>query len=285
MAIPSDRILRAAVRWLEQLPQSDPARCRVLFSTHSGYSDITPTQYDLALAWLHETGLLADPHSSRPVELRVFSAAVASSSAVWFANADILVREPSELPADALRAAELLGLSPIEAHGEITVLWGKVDLEQRQRVGNAGELALVELLSKGIPARVEHVAVVSDGYGFDIAVHADPRPVHLEVKSTTRRGRLTIHLSRHEFETMRRDTEWHLVAVRLTDELRPAAIATVPNEWISAQAPADRASAGRWESCRLEVPPEVLKPGIPAFSGTRYDDCPVLLTGTVSWPG
>jgi hypothetical protein len=285
VAVPSDRILRAAVRWLELIPQSDPARCRALFATHSGYSDITPTQYELALAWLQETGLLTNPNSSRPAELRVFSAAVTSSSAMWFADADILVREPSELPADALRAAELLGLSAVEAHGEITVLWGKVDLEHRQRIGNAGELVLVELLTKGIPARVEHVAAISDGYGYDIAVHTDPRAVHLEVKSTLRRGRLTIHLSRHEFDTMRRDVQWHLIAVRLTDDLRPAAIATVPNEWISAQTPADRTSAGRWESCRLDVPPEVLRPGVPAFTDTRYDDCPGLLTGAVRWPG
>lgn len=285
MAIPADRILRAAVRWLELLPQADAARCRALFITHSGYSDITPTQYELAYAWLRETGLLTDLQCARPAELRVFSAAITSSSAVWFANADLLVREPSELPADALRAAELLGLSAVEAHGEIAVLWGKVDLEHRQRIGAAGEIALVELLAKSIPASVEHVAAVSDGYGYDIAVHTDPTAVHLEVKSTLRRGRLTVHLSRHEFDTMRRDAQWHLVAVRLTDELRPAAIATVPNEWISAQAPADRTSAGRWASCQLEVPIEVLKPGIPAFAAVRYDDCPAILTGAVGWPG
>ncbi|SFR24275.1 protein of unknown function [Lentzea waywayandensis] len=285
MAIPSDRILRAAVRWLELLPHSSPARCRALFTTHTDYSDITPTQYELAYVWLREAGLLRDPERSRSVELRVFSAAMSSSPAAWFADADILVREPSELPADALRVADLLGFSAEEAHGEIVAMWGKVDLERRQQVGAAGELALVKLLAKYVPARVDHVAAVSDGHGYDIAVHTAPLATHLEVKSTLRRGRLTIHLSRHEFETMRRDAQWLLVAVRLTSELVPAAIATVPSDWISANVPVDHTISGRWEACRLEAPPEVLQPGIPALAGIPADNCSALLTGEIRWPG
>ncbi|MEV6718747.1 DUF3883 domain-containing protein [Lentzea sp. NPDC051208] len=285
MAIPSDRILRAAVRWLELLPHSAPARCRALFATHTGYSDITPAQYELAYVWLRESGLLRPSESSRPAALRVFSAAISRSAAAWFADADILIREPSEVPEDALRAADLLGFSAAEAHGEIIALWGKVDLERRQQVGAAGELALVELLNGCVPDRVDHVAAASDGYGYDIAVRTNPLALHLEVKSTLRRGRLTLHLSRHEFETMRRDSQWSLVAVRLTPELIPASIATVPRNWISANAPMDRTSSGLWESCRLEVPPEVLKPGIPALAGALADDCPSLLTGAIRWPG
>lgn len=273
------------MRWLQRLPNSSPARCRALFATHTGYSDITPTQYELAFVWLRETGLLADLHHPVPPERRIFSAAVARSSATWFADADILIREPEELPEDALRAAEELGLSPVEAHGEITIAWGKVDQEQRQRVGSAGELALLNLLTKSISARVDHVAAVSDGYGYDLAVHTHPSPVHLEVKSTVRRGRLTIHLSRHEYNTMLRDAGWHLVAVRLTPELNPASIATVPNDWIAAHAPADRSPSGRWESCQLEVPPNVLRPGISPLSDELPHNCPVSLIGAIRWPG
>ncbi|WP_167975732.1 protein NO VEIN domain-containing protein [Lentzea indica] len=273
------------MRWLELLPHSSAARCRALFATHAGYSDITPTQYELAYTWLRETGLLTDQERSRPAELRVFSAAINSGSAGWFANADFLIRDPSELPADALRAADLLGLSEVEAYGEITAVWGKVDLEHRQRVGSAGELALVKLLAENVQAEIDHVAAVSDGYGYDIAVRRELLALHLEVKSTLRRGRLSVHLSRHEFNTMRKDVGWHLVAVRLTGELAPAAIATVPSNWISAHAPVDRTSSGRWESCRLEVPPEVLEPGIPALADARSADCHALLTGAVRWPG
>jgi hypothetical protein len=285
VAIPPDLTLRAAVRWLELLPDSAPARCRALFATHAGYSDITPNQYELAFAWLRETGLLADAGASQSAERRVFSAAVTSSSVAWFADADILIRDPSELPADALRAADLLGLSEVEAHSEITALWGKVDLEHRQRVGNAGELALIELLAKNVQAQIDHVAAASDGYCYDIAVRTKPCALHLEVKSTLRRRRLTVHLSRHEFATMRSDPEWHLVAVRLTSELTPAAIATVPNEWISTHAPTDRTTSGRWDSCRLEVPREALMPGIPALADASYRSCSPLLNGAVCWPG
>lgn len=284
MAIPSDRILRAAVRWLELLPHSVPARCRALFATHTGYSDITPTQYEVAYVWLREAGLLATVDSTRPAEMRVFSAAMSKSSAAWFADADVLVRDPSELPSDALRAAEALGFSAEEARGEIIALRGKIDLEQRQRVGAAGELALVELLAEHLPDRVDHVAAVSDGYGYDIAVGTAPSALHLEVKSTLRRGRLTVHLSRHEYETMRRDEHWTLVAVRLTPDLTLAAVATIPGDWISSNSPMDRTASGRWESCGLEVPREVLKPGIPALSGA-LDNGPALLTGAVQWPG
>jgi hypothetical protein len=285
MPVPPDPVLRAAVRWLERLPLSSPARCRALFTAHSEFSDITPTQYEAAVNWLHTTGLLDDLHSSVPAQRRVFTVAVADSGTVWFPDADILIRGPGELPEDALRAAEVLGLDDSEAYAQIAAAWGKVDVAERERIGAAGELALIELLTTAVDARVEHVAAVSDGYGYDIAVHNGQNSIHIEAKTTLRRGRLAVYLSRNEYETMRRDPAWQLVTIRLTSGLEPAAIATVPRAWIAAEVPEDHGSYGRWESCRLDVPTHVPHFGIPALGPVLMADAPTLLTRTGAWPG
>ncbi|MFE0252436.1 protein NO VEIN domain-containing protein [Streptomyces sp. NPDC059010] len=197
----------------------------------------------------------------------------------WFQDADLLVRRPDELPEDALRAAETLGLTQEEAYAQITAVWGKVDTEKRSQIGSAGELALVELLSESAEGRVEHVAAWSDGYGYDIFIDAYRHSAHLEVKTTVRVGRLTVYISRNEYETMLRDPAWELVTVRLTPEMKLAAVAALPKEWIADHVPSDRTARGRWESCRLDVPPEVPVPGIPSIAPILVATAPALLRG------
>lgn len=284
MPIPPEPVLRAALRWLEHLPASGAARTRALFTAHGEFSDITPTQYDTAYAWLRDSKLLDGTHRAIPVQWRIFDAAVAGG-ATWFPDADLLLRSADELPEDALRAAEALGLSEGQAFTRIGAVWGKVDTAERARIGAAGERAIVDLLARATDAEVEHVAAWSDGYGFDVAVRRQGFAVHLEVKSTVRRGRLTVYLSRHEYETMLSDPLWQMIAVRLTADLRLVALATVPRQWIAGQVPADRAASGRWESCRLEVPPDVPEPGIPALSPVLSGREPAVLRGFPAWPG
>ncbi|MFF4052130.1 protein NO VEIN domain-containing protein [Streptomyces chartreusis] len=279
MPVPPDPVLRAAVRWLERLPASGVTRVRSLFTTHSEFSDITPTQYDAAYTWIREMGLLDEPHRGAPVHCRVFGVAMAHSGVPWFQDADLLIRRPDELPEDALRAAEALGLVQEEAYAQISAMWGKVDTEKRSQIGSAGELALVELLSETAEGRVEHVAAWSDGYGYDIYVDAYQHSAHLEVKATVRVERLTVYISRNEYETMLRDPAWELVAVRLTPDLQLAAVAVVPKEWIARHVSSDRTSRGRWESCRLDVPPEVPVPGIPSIAPILGQSAPDLLRG------
>ncbi|WP_330295480.1 protein NO VEIN domain-containing protein [Streptomyces sp. NBC_00503] len=254
------------MRWLERLPSSSTARCRALFTNHADFSDLTPTQYEAAYSWLGENGLLKDLVSSAAVGERVFRAALASSGAPWLPDADLLVRGPEELPEDALRAAEALGIPENEAYEQVSAVWGKVDTEARALIGSAGELALVNLIAEATDVRVEHVAAYSDGFGYDIAVHARRQPLHIEAKSTVRRGRVTFYLSRHEYETMRRDPAWQLVVVHLTRDLDIAAVASVAAEWITAQVPQDTGPFGRWEACRLDVPPDAVVPGIPRLA-------------------
>ncbi|MEV2202934.1 DUF3883 domain-containing protein [Streptomyces fradiae] len=254
------------MRWLELLPDSSAARCRAFFTHHADFSDLTPTQYEAAYSWLGENGLLLDLHDRTAVSERVFRAALASSGTAWLPDADVLVRGPEELPDDALRAAEALGIPERDAYEQVSAVWGKVDTEARALIGSAGESALVRLIAEATDARAEHVAAHSDGFGYDIAVHSRQHPLHIEAKSTVRRGRTTFYLSRHEYGTMRRDPAWQLVFVQLTRDLDVTAIASVSAEWISPQVPQDKGPYGRWEECRLDVPPTALVSGIPRLA-------------------
>jgi hypothetical protein len=285
VAVPPEPVLRAAVRWLDRLPASGAARIRALFATHSDFSDITPTQYEAAFAWLQTTGLLDDLHTGISGPRRIFDAVVTYSGAAWLPDADLLVRNTDELPDDIVDAALALGLSKHDAFRQLGAVWGKINTRERERVGAAGELAVVRILSVSTTARVEHVAAWSDGFGYDVAVYSTRYPTHLEIKSTTRRGRLTIFLSRNEYETLRHDPYWELIVIRLSADLQPEAIATVPKRWIAEQAPADRGTRGRWESFRLDVPAEVPVPGIPRLAHAFVTGCSELLDGTAGWPG
>ncbi|MET9368079.1 DUF3883 domain-containing protein [Streptomyces griseoflavus] len=208
---------------------------------------------------------------------KVFDAVVAHSGAPWFRDADLLVRSPDDLPEDALRAAETLSLTSEEAYAQVAARWGKVDSEERSRIGSAGELALLKLLTESTEGRVEHVAAWSDGYGYDIFVRAPRCSAHLEVKSTVRVGRLTVYISRNEYETMLRDPAWELVVVRLSPGLALAGVAAVPKDWIERHVPSDRTTRGRWQTCRLDIPPEVPVPGIPSVSSILTANAPALL--------
>ena len=263
------------------LPASGYKRCRALFSTHPDFSDATPTQYDVAYSWLSEMGLISDGHGRALIPQRIFEAVLPDLP--WFRDADVLVQSLDELPDDALRAAEALGLDSMQAFQCVHSLWRKVDVEQRTRIGAMGEAALIELLENSVSARVDHVSQHSDGYGYDIAVESGACKLHAEVKTTLRRRHLTIFLSRHEYETMLHDPAWQLVAVRLSDDLKAEAVCSVRGEWIRQHVPHDRGASGRWESCRLSVPPNEMVSGIarlaPLFTLGRSP----IIEGTAEW--
>ena len=286
MSVPPSPILRAALRWMDHLRHSDVRKARALFISHSAFSDLTPSQYAAGLSWLEMVGLVRDSRAmplDRPLEISLFSAAIAD--AFWLEDAALLVSNASELPNDAERAADALGLSADDAFVVLHEVSGKIDLAERNRIGLGGELALMGLLRRETNAEVRHVAVVSDGYGFDISVGAGSFTGHLEVKSTLRRGRLRIYLSRHEFETMKIDADWHLVAVRLDDDLQLRSIATVSREWIVGAVPLDRRAHGRWESTRLDVPSESLVSGLPMIPALARTSQAGAFGGLLGWPG
>ena len=234
-------------------------RAQALLTTHRKYSDLSPTQYSTALAWIRDMGLLDLPGSGAPPASRILGAIFENSAPPWFQDADELVRSPDDLPSDIVSAGEALGVGAGDVYEQLVSSWGKVDTAVREQIGAAGEAALVQMLRDRTDGRVDHVSTWSDGFGYDIAFSQDPVAAHLEVKSTTRAGRFTAYLSRHECEVMLRDDHWVLVAVRLNSSLEVVGVGSVRKDWIAANLPRDSTARVSWASCKVEVPPAVIE--------------------------
>lgn len=264
MRLPPEPVLVAARRWLELLPVSGGVpRAQALLTTHTHYNDLTPTQYATALSWLRDLDLLGSIGSGVPAANVVLGAIFEKAAPPWVQDADDLVRSPDELPMDIVTAGEALGLAPSAVYEQLISSWGKVDTAARERVGAAGEAALVDLLRERSDAVVEHVSTWSDGFGYDVACSTGAVSGHLEVKSTTRVGKFTAYLSRHEYDVMRRDPDWVLVTVRLTAELALAGVGSVSSDWVAANVPQDVGMLGTWATVKLNIPAEVISSGIP----------------------
>lgn len=262
MAIPHSSVLRAAIRWMELLPESPPDRCFALFTNAPAYTDLTPSQYLDARAWLRRRGLWDQARQQRrhAPELTVFEAAV--GEAIWLPDADQIAVDPYSLPLDAIDAAGACGLTDDAAFAAVRQVHMAEDLAYRKEVGDAGEQAFVSLIRRTTRCRVEHLALTSDGYGFDVATYGTYQ-AHFEVKSTVRQNRTTIYLSRHEADTMLRDPLWKLIFLRLNSKFQITDIATVKRSWLNLAAPRDVTSGSEWQSARIELPQEALCPGLP----------------------
>ncbi|MFI6796076.1 protein NO VEIN domain-containing protein [Streptosporangium canum] len=224
------------------------------------------TQYGAALDWLRRTELVTGEGRlaavSSKMELALLKAAIVRADPLWLRDADQLIITPDDLPEDAAAAGDALGLNPRETLAAVRAAWGKVDTTTRHELGLAGEQALVRLLQDLNCLTVTYVAEYADGLGYDVAVAGDGFHLNFEVKSTTRRGRLTVYLSRNEYEVMLTDPRWRLVVVLVGQDTRADAVGTIDAEWITHHAPIDVSSLGRWESVRFDIPHEVARNGI-----------------------
>jgi hypothetical protein len=206
----------------------------------------------------------------------LLAATLEAAEPAWLPDADLLVQQPADLPQDVMTMARALGISDDAALLSIGMAHGKVELENRQRVGSAGELELIALLEAEWPGSTSHIAAEHDGFGYDVAFRNAGETWHLEVKSTTRRGRLVLHLSRHEHEVAIRDAAWRLVAVGLEEGDQLACVATIKYKELAARAPEDRHAGARWETVRYGVAPELLAGGLsfivdpPGPAGARF---------------
>lgn len=264
MRLPPEPVLVAAARWLELLPSSGGIpRAQALLTTHARYSDLTPTQYATGLSWLKEVRLLEPLESPALPSVQILSAVFERAAPPWVQDADRLIGSPDELPSDILSLGAALGLDADAVFEQLAASWSKVDTAQRARVGAAGEEALLALLREVRGAVVDHVAVQSDGYGYDIAYADGTVSAHLEVKSSTRVNRFTAFLSRHEYDVMLRDDHWALVTLRLSGDFKVVGVGSLPRAWIAANVPRDAGSLGRWASVKLEIPADVVSSGIP----------------------
>ena len=121
---------------------------------------------------------------------------------------------PEYVPDADLRRLDWLGpdLEPIvlSVHHAIT---SAADDQLRKQIGDAGELAVVSALQR-IGVEPNHVALLSDAYGYDIEYRADRNLHRLEVKACVERTADRVIVTRNEFETAAAFTSsWRLVQV------------------------------------------------------------------------
>ena len=135
--------------------------------------------------------------------------------------------------------AATLNLSDRMALSAIRHVHGRVDVSRRAELGSDGERGLIELLEQHWPGTTVHVSATDDGFGYDVLFRHSGVEWHLEVKTTLRRGRLVVYLSRHEYEVSVRDPHWRLIVVGLNEEKHACAIATVQHEAVFGRTPQD----------------------------------------------
>jgi hypothetical protein len=289
--LPAKGVLEAANRWLSVLERSELPQAAAVIRTDPRFADLTQTQYAAALDWLVGTGLLEDGPtgfvltaiarglSGQELAALFFGRSLETAKPPWLEDADLLASDPAFLPSDALTLAESLGLDENRAALVIRQVHGRIDLARRAEVGLAGEHALVELLEHEWPGCTDHVSLKDDGLGYDIVLSIQGVTWHIEVKSTTRRGRLVLHISRQEFEVGHIDPDWRLVVLGLDSEYRLACIATVETIKLRERAPRDSPGGARWQSARYDFGPSSLQPGLrflAAPSAPRETVAPVL---------
>jgi hypothetical protein len=290
--LPAEAVIVAAGRWLDLLGRSPFVQAQAVLRNDSAFTDLSVTQYAAALEWLQALTLviggqegwpnLASDISCLPSGTRVKIAlqrGLEMDDPAWLRDGDLLISEAAELPTDIARASELLGLSDAEALGVVRAAFGKVDTEERARVGALGEQLFVETLERTWPGSTHQVSLSSDGFGYDIAFRPAETEWHLEVKSTTRRGRLAIHVSRNEYEVSTRDRNWKLVVVALGGTEGIAAFGTVVEGVLQTRVPRDLTVRGRWEAARLDLALSDVKGGLP-FIETLASESPAA-TGVV----
>ncbi len=268
--LPPEPTLRAARRWCDLLRVADFAAARALILADASYTDLTLTQYGLgfdllvAVGFVTKDGVLdrrAVSVGEHEAVLELAREVVLADGPAWLGAVEDLVDAAGDLPADALALGTGLGLTDDEVWAAVRATSAKFDAGRRARVGLAGELALRDVLS-GVGIAVDHVSLLSDALGYDLVASCDESVWHIEVKTTTSRAELTLHLSRNEYETSIRDPRWVLVAVALDETDALLGAGCVDASVLQELAPADRASGGRWESARMRIPGAAIQEGL-----------------------
>lgn len=272
--IPAEGVIIAAARWLDLLGRSTEFQASILIRSNSKYADLTPTQYSTALEWLHSLawtylpeGSLGRSQALEKTTLQgrreyLLASLLEAADPPWLENADMLVHSSDDLPQDVDRWSDLLELPASSGLRVVRRISGKIDLARRAQIGSAGEIALCMLLESKWPGVINHVAETDDGFGYDVSASIQDIDWHLEVKSTTRRGRLSFFLSRHEFETGLADKHWKLLVIGLDDELRASCVAEVDKSALKKFAPADRTTSASWENAKYDMGGGHLSPGL-----------------------
>jgi hypothetical protein len=289
--LPPETVVRAAARWLRLLRASTLGQASSIIRANASYTDLTQTQYSSGLDWLRTLDLLTDHRhgvelspavrelTEEQISQLLFERILERAAPAWLPDADLLVPDGADLPQDATSLAETLGLSEYVAFLAVRHVHGRIDLAERARVGVAGERALVEFLERRWPGSTTHVAQTDDGFGYDVLFRHGNVQWHLEVKATTRRGRLVIYLSRHEYEVSLHDPYWRLVVVGLDDQLQLQDVATVRHSELFGRAPRDVSTKARWQSVSHQLTSKDLQRGFSFLNEPAIDQ---ELTGQIA---
>jgi hypothetical protein len=149
----------------------------------------------------------------------------------------------------------------------------KVEAEERQRIGELGELAVVDACreqlaaagAEALAADVQRVSAISDELGYDItAPRRDRSTRRMEVKTTRTVGAIApVIITRTEATVGRTDAAWMLVVVRLSDDDVAEIVGWVGGQQIALLLPTDQHSDARWETAMLRLRVAELSTGLP----------------------
>jgi hypothetical protein len=271
---PPEGIVKGAARWLHLLRTSTVAQAMRIIAADSQYTDLTQTQYNTSLDWIESLQMLefgegrvrlAQRIRALPEEqLRelLLLRSLEHESPAWLRDADVLVPDEAALPQDALELAGALGVREEAVFRSVKRLYGNVDIKERERVGRAGEEALVSLLETCWPGSTTHVSLIDDSFGYDILFRSGDWEWHIEVKTTIRRGRLVVYLSRNEHEVSVKDPHWRLVVAGIDEQSRLQAIANLPAPLLARRAPHDVLPQSRWDSVSHDLRAGDLEAGL-----------------------
>lgn len=149
----------------------------------------------------------------------------------------------------------------------------KVDADERARIGELGEIAVVEacreqLTAAGagaLAADAQRVSAISDELGYDVtAPRRDRTTRRMEVKTTRAAGAIApVIITRTEATVGRTDAAWMLVVVRLSDDDAAEIVGWIGGQQIAPFLPIDQHSDARWDTAMLRLPVDQLSAGLP----------------------
>lgn len=199
----------------------------------------------------------------------------AAALALWAAEQaiDPVLPPPSE--AALLATLDELVDDPARREQMLIALGRRFDDAHQRLLGEIGEelvqtAARAELQRLGYPdlaARVRRISLETDQAGYDITaprIIGSPRLLEVKATTATAADEITVHLSRNEFKTGIRYSDWSLVICRITDISARAGeiIGWSTAAAVGGSTPTD-GEHGRWESALLTLDVNSLLPGLP----------------------
>jgi len=220
------------------------------------------------LPHLRSVAMMDDPEASKLLFHLMFE----SDPPPWLAACTADDTVATELIPDADLNAMSGVLTPEEREELLLNLGRKFQQENNEQVGNLAEEYLEQALKEELSAerradladQVCRVSLDSDQLGYDLtAPRLDGSTRRIEAKGTRSTGSIAVFfLSRNEANTGARDPDWALVVCRVQDA-EVETLGWMPYADLEPHIPADRGPHSQWQSVKIRMPVEQVKPGLP----------------------